>query len=135
MRHSLRLGSRKPMNREWALASLATNVALPGAGTLLIGRVTGYLQMAVALGGVGLTLVYGVGFIRWFLENRLVLMSPDQEPFVNLGVVWMQLRMPLLGFALFAGGWVWSVISSLLLLWKSLRSGSLPTDGKSPGAD
>jgi hypothetical protein len=119
MRYSLRLGSRKPINREWALASLAANVALPGAGTLLVGRIHGYLQLAMVLCGVVLTMIYGVRFIHWFLEHRAALESPDQDPLASLGLIWLQLRMPLLGMALFAAGWLWSVLGSLLLLWKS----------------
>jgi hypothetical protein len=118
-RYSLRLGSRKPVNREWALASLAANVALPGAGTLLVGRVTGYLQFAMALSGMVLTMIHGMRFIHWALENRAILESADQVPWETLNLIWMQLWMPLLGIAIFGGGWVWSIVTSLVLLWRS----------------
>jgi hypothetical protein len=121
-RYSLRLGSRKPVNREWALASLAANVALPGAGTLLVGRVTGYLQFGMALSGMVLTTIHGMRFIHWALEHRATLEGPEQVPWESLGLIWMQLRMPLLGIGLFGGGWVWSVVSSLVLLWRSWRN-------------
>jgi hypothetical protein len=121
MRYSLRLGNRKPVDREWALASLAANVALPGAGTLLVGRVTGYLQLGMAFSGMVLTLIYGIRFIHWALEHRAMLQSADQVPLENLVLLWTQLQLPLLGIALFSGGWIWSVVSSLILLWRSWR--------------
>jgi hypothetical protein len=104
------------------MASLAANAALPGAGTLLLGRTIGYLQLGLAFVGVVLTLVYGVRFVHWFLEHRLLLENPDQDPLTTLRWVWTEVRISLLGMALFGGAWLWAIAGSLTLLWKSRLS-------------
>jgi hypothetical protein len=119
MRNGLRLGTSKPATREWALASLAANAALPGSGTLLAGRWIGYLQLGLALVGVLLSLVYGIRFIHWYVEHRLVLENPDQDPWMSLWWVWREVRMAWFGIALFMGAWLWAMGGSLVLLWKS----------------
>jgi hypothetical protein len=104
------------------MASLAANAALPGAGTLLLGRTIGYLQLGLAFVGVVLTLVYGVRFVHWFLEHRLLLENPDQDPWTTLRWVWTEVRISLLGMALFGSAWLWAIAGSLTLLWKSRLS-------------
>jgi hypothetical protein len=114
------------MNREWALASLAANAAMPGIGSLLVGRGMGYGQLGLALAGAGLTLVYGMRFVVWYFENRSWLEGAEQDPLASLGLVWQHVRMVLLGVAVFGAGWSWSVLGSLVWLWTAWRRETRP---------
>lgn len=105
------------------MACLIANAALPGTGSLMAGRRVGYLQLAIVFLGVLLTLVYGLRFIAWYFENRSLFDEPGQDPIAALTLLWQQLRMPLLGMALFAFGWLWAVVGTLIL-WLGARHGS-----------
>ena len=52
MKISLALGPRRPLSRQTAWGCLTTNLALPGAGSLVAGRVSGYPQLALGVGGM-----------------------------------------------------------------------------------
>ncbi len=82
---------------------LANLLVLPGLGTWLAGRkAAGALQMALALAGFALTLVWIVAWgTAWV---RLGEMPDGLGPQGSLGV---------LGIGLFAAAWIWSLASSL----------------------
>lgn len=105
-----------------AQACLTANLGLPGAGSLMAGRRVGYAQVAVALAGMGLTLVFGVSFIVWCVRNIEQLRSPELDPVHNLVDVWLHLRWALLGLGLFAVAWLWALGSSLGILSEARRS-------------
>jgi len=107
---------RAPLSRETAWACLTTNLAMPGAGSLAAGRLSGYAQIALALGGMAISLLFGVRFIWWFLSNWSQLQNPDADPVATLGEIWRALKWPLLGLGLFVLSWLWALVTSLGIL-------------------
>jgi hypothetical protein len=119
----LALGPRRPLSRQTAWGCLTTNLALPGLGSLVAGRISGYSQAALALGGMGLTMAFGVRFMLWFAANWARLHDPEADPVAALLEMWVAggLRWALLGIALFALGWLWALATSLGLLRAAKR--------------
>ena len=113
MKISLALGPRQPLSRQTAWGCLTSNLALPGSGSLLAGRVSGYAQLALAIIGLILSVSLGVRFILWCLANWSRLHDPNADPVAALGEMWLGLRWPLLGLAIFAFGWLWALATSL----------------------
>ena len=124
MKVSLALGPRRPLSRQTAWGCLTTNLALPGLGSLVAGRLCGYAQAALALGGMGLTLAFGVRFLLWFANNWARIHDPEADPLAVLRDMWVAgcLRWAVLGIALFALGWLWALATSLALL-RAARTG------------
>ena len=60
---SLALGPRRPLSRQTAWGCFTTNLAMPGFGSLVAGRISGYAQAALTIGGMVLTMVFGARFI------------------------------------------------------------------------
>jgi hypothetical protein len=116
MKISFALGPRRPLSRETAWGCLTSNVALPGVGSLVAGRLSGYPQAALALGGMALTLVFGLRFFVWFAANYPRLYGPDTNGLDALLEVLHAVRWACLGIALFALGWLWALATSLRLL-------------------
>lgn len=116
MKISLALGERRPISRQTAWGCLTTNLAAPGFGSLVAGRIAGYPQAALALGGLAITTLLGVRFIVWSLANWSRLHDPQAESLDALGEMWRAARWPLLGIAIFAVGWLWALCTSLQIL-------------------
>jgi hypothetical protein len=108
---------RRPLDRATAWGCLTSNLAIPGSGTIVAGRRTGYIQGALALAGMGLTTVYGVRFMAWYFANYARFQQDGTDPFRVMGELWLAMRWALLGMALFAVGWLWALGSS----WAALR--------------
>lgn len=91
----------------WMLTNL---LVLPGLGSVLGGRRVGYLQAALALAGLVLSLMFVAGFVHeWWTLRQL----PE------LTGRWLLLGAG--GVALFACSWLWALLTSLLLLRDSRR--------------
>jgi hypothetical protein len=89
---------------------------MPGFGSLAAGRRSGYFQAALALGGLALTMVFGVPLLRWYVANWSRLYGAEADPSSVLNEIWPRLRWPLAGFVVFAAGWLWSLGTSLQIL-------------------
>ncbi len=122
MKISLALGPRRTLSPQTAWGCLTTNVALPGFGSLLAGRRSGYPQAALALGGTALTVVCGVHFITWYVANWSHLQNPGGDPFDSLTQLWQAVRWPFLGIGLFALGWLWALSTSLAIVAEAKRA-------------
>src|SRR6266478_1303859 len=101
MKISLALGPRHPLSRQTAWGCLTTNLALPGSGSLVAGRRSGYAQLALAVSGMVLTLIFGLRFLAWFVANWSRFHQPDTDPFAALGEMWHVLRWPVVGIGVF----------------------------------
>jgi hypothetical protein len=88
---------------------------MPGAGSLAAGRCIGYLQMALALAGLGISSVTTVRFVSWYLDHLPEVREPDME---TVFAILQELRGPALGLAIFTAGWLWALVTS----WQILRS-------------
>jgi hypothetical protein len=116
MKISLARGPRQPLSRQTAWGCLTTNLALPGFGSLVAGRSSGYAQAVLGIVGLALTAVFGVRFIAWYFANWPRLSGDQADPFVALGELWKAVRWPLLGVGVFLLGWLWALITSLEIL-------------------
>jgi hypothetical protein len=126
MKYSLRLRSRRALNRSEARACLAANLALPGAGSLAAGRPIGYLQMAVALAGFIITLLSGIPMIEWCLSNWTRMRDPFSDSPDLMLDLWRHARWPLAGISLFVIGTVWAAATGLQLLAQAPKEGVPP---------
>ena len=113
---SLALGPRRPLSRQTAWGCLTTNLAMPGFGSLVAGRVSGYAQVALAIGGMTLTMIFGVRFIWWYVANWGRFHGGDADTMAALSEMWPFLKWPLLGFGMFAFGWLWALATSLQIV-------------------
>jgi hypothetical protein len=117
MKFSLISAPRRPLDRQTAWGCLTTNqFGLPGLGSLAAGRRTGYGQMALSLAGVAITAAYGVRFMTWYVSSSAKLQQLQSQPDVYLHEIWIHLRWPLLGFAVFLAGWLWALASSICIV-------------------
>ena len=124
MRISLALGPRRRLSRQTAWGCLTTNVAMPGFGSLVAGRVSGYAQAALAIGGMTLTMIFGMRFIWWMVANWSRFHEPDADPTAGLGEMWQYLKWPLVGFGMFGVGWLWAVVTGLQIVSSARKAES-----------
>ena len=104
------------ITRKRAVVCLGMNaLAFPGLGTIMAGRAIGYVQAAV----MSLGFFLFAGFMLWYLVssvgalNRFML-SGVQEDLSQQYRPWLWVLWLGLGLSVFA--WVWSVVSSLVVL-------------------
>ena len=111
----------KPADRQAAQGFLASNLVLPGLGSLAAGRRAGWPQLALCLVGFAITLFFGVRFLTWSLAHWSEFHGTDPmlDPMKPLRDLWQQARWPLLGIALFAVSWVWALLTSWSMLAES----------------
>jgi hypothetical protein len=124
MKVSLALGPRRPLSRSTAWGCLTTNLAMPGFGSLVAGRVSGYAQAALAIGSMLLTVIFGMRFIWWYVANWSRFYGPESDPTAALVEMWPYLKWPLVGLGMFAVGWVWALATSLQILNSSRKDQS-----------
>ncbi len=98
--------SPKPLDHASAWACLLSNaLALPGLGSLLAGRRSGFFQVAVALVGFGLVMVWLISFAGlWIYLGE---MPRHGGLYRNYG---------LLGLGMSVISWVWAFFTSLSIL-------------------
>src|SRR4051794_38669590 len=108
MKISLALGKSRPLSRRTAWGCLTANLAVPGSGSLVAGRISGYPQTALGLIGLAVTVIFGVRFIYWYFANWSQI-SHAPDPFAAIAEMWLVLKWPLLGMAIFLFGWLWSL--------------------------
>lgn len=102
------------LDRPTAWACVAANLLiLPGLGSWILGRVAGLMQMAMALTGFGLTLIWAF----WLVKAWLALKHLPTEAGPHLAKA-------LTGVLLFTVAWFWALGSSLSILRNSsLKNG------------
>jgi hypothetical protein len=103
---------------------------LPGLGSLAAGRPAGYAQMALSLGGLALTTAFAVPAFMWLSSSNNLPQGGDPSG-VSLEELWIHVRWALLGFGVFACGWLWSLASGLSILAES-RSAEVPSAPRIP---
>ena len=116
MKISLALGKREGLTRQTARGCVATNIALPGFGSLMAGRAIGYAQAVLTIVSFVLTLFFGGKFILWYLANFSNLNGPDADPFETWPRIWLNIRWAVLGMGLFAVSWLWSLATNAAIL-------------------
>lgn len=111
MKLSLALGKKGPISRQTAWGCLTTNLAVPGIGSLLAGRIVGYFQLAVYGAGFAVSMYFGVQTLYWYQQNYSRLTQQD-DPSGSLFEMWVHVKWPLVGVALCALAILWGFISS-----------------------
>ena len=105
------------ISRDTAMGCLATNVALPGFGTVMAGKpVLGIFQAILGLTGLALTLIYGVRLFIWMLTNWNRIYDPNGDPMEILPEMFSAIFWPLVGIFLVVIALVWSVLTTLHIL-------------------
>ncbi|HWI58691.1 MAG TPA: hypothetical protein VNZ22_15810 [Bacillota bacterium] len=89
---------------------------MPGFGSLMAGRSSGYVQALLALAGMVLTLVFGLRFVLWFFANYARFHDAQADPLANFEQLWLAVRWALLGILIFILGWCWALITSLQIV-------------------
>ena len=124
MKISLALGQRKPLDRTTAWGCLTANLAVPGCGSLVAGRVSGYFQLLLAIAGVTLTTLFGSRFIVWYVHHWGQMQQIETDPAASFQELWSRLRWALLGMLVFLAGLLWALASSFGILLESKKSQS-----------
>ena len=89
---------------------------MPGFGSLVAGYVSGYAQAALSVGGTIVSLVFGARFIMWYVANWSHFHELDADPAAALVEMWQFLKWPLVGFGMFAVGWLWALVTSFQIV-------------------
>lgn len=124
-------GAARAEDREVARVCMATNLALPGFGTLLAGRWIGLAQALLTVTAFALTLGGGWRLFTWYAAHRAQFDDPLADPLENLRALWRAARWPLLGMGLFALNWLWALASS----WQIVRAARSPGRQKPPQSE
>ena len=118
MKISLALGPRQPLSRQTAWGCLTTNLAMPGLGSLVAGRKSGYAQLVLGLASMAGTLFFGIRFLSWLSANWSRVYQAEGDPVATLSEMWQALRWAFFSIAAFLVSWLWALASS----WQILRS-------------
>jgi hypothetical protein len=94
----------------------------------MAGRISGYPQVALALGGLALSALFAARFFAWYIVNSSRLQNDQGDPFAAFHEIWLAARWPLLGIGVFATGWLWALGSS----WQILRAARKADAHKEP---
>jgi heme/copper-type cytochrome/quinol oxidase subunit 3 len=121
MKISLARGPRGPVSTQTAWGCLTSNLALPGSGSLLAGRASGYGQLLLSLIGMSLTLLFGMRYLIWQTSNWSRLQA-EVDPLSALQEMWIHLRWAALGIGMFLVSVVWAFVSSLAILASSRQA-------------
>jgi hypothetical protein len=119
MKISLALGKGGPLSRQSAWGCLTANLALPGSGSLLAGRRTGYVQLGLAVISLAGSLIFAVRFFLWYMQHKSQMTAREDDPFGALEQMWVYLKWPLLSIGVFAFSWIWGLLTGLGLLWQA----------------
>jgi hypothetical protein len=126
MKISLALGERRPLSRQTAWGCLTTNIALPGFGSLVAGRKSGYPQALLSIGGMVVSVIFGVRALLWMLTNWSRMHDPAVDQFAVMGEMWAVLRWAILGFAIFGVGWLWALVTSYGIIHSAKTDSAVP---------
>ena len=83
MKTSSARATPEALTAQTAKGCVATNLALPGFGSLMARRAVGYPQAALTVVGFGLTAWFGVRFGIWYFQNSAALRDADSDPVEN----------------------------------------------------
>jgi hypothetical protein len=127
-----RLGDARHITSDNAWACVSTNLALPGCGSLMAGRRSGYPQ--AVLGGIGFLLTFGFGlkFVIWGVQHWSELRHPEGDPVATLTALWRACRWALLGMGLFGGAWLWALVTSFGILRLARQRAAAPVSPPRP---
>ena len=109
------------MTRDKAKVCLMMNLGFPGSGSLMAGKIVGYLQVLLTLGGFAISMICGGKFLAWFFANWSRLQNPSNDPLQTFSEIWQAVKWPLAGVGLFGLAWLWGLGTGLLILVAAKR--------------
>lgn len=112
----------EPLSVQTARGYVATNLTLPGFGSLMAKRAVGWPQAALTVAGFALTMIFGVRFAIWFFQNTDALYGSQADPIEALTNVWRAVRWALLGIGLFAVSGLWALTTNAAILRSARRA-------------
>ena len=115
----------EPPSVQTARGFVGTNLALPGFGSLMARRAEGWPQAALTVAGFGLTAWFGVRLGIWYFQNSSAINDPEADPFGVMTHEWLIARWALLGMALFAISWLWSLATNTAILRSARRADTM----------
>src|SRR5689334_16434627 len=101
MKISLALGPRRPLSRQTAWGCFTTNLAMPGFGSLVAGRISGYPQAALMIVGLIVSLAGIARALVWYSANASRMQDQQGDPLAAFAEMWLVMRWPVLGLAIF----------------------------------
>lgn len=126
MKTSSARANPEPLSVQTARGCVATNLTLPGFGSLMAKRAVGWPQAVLTVAGFALTMIFGVRFMIWFFQNTDALYGSQADPIETLANVWRAVRWAFLGIGLFAVSGLWALTTNAAIL-RSARQAD-PTD-------
>jgi hypothetical protein len=115
----MKTSSAKNPDLKTAQGCCATNLVLPGLGSIIGGQKSGYPQLTLCLAGFTLTMAGGIRFITWSLAHWKEFQDPNADPATaleNTKHILYYFCWPFLGMVIFAAAWVWSFFTSRKML-------------------
>ncbi len=92
----------KPLDRATAWVCLISNLlVLPGLGSLVAGKRSGFFQMPMALIGLGLSVFWMISFIKIWVHTKEIPLYGG--PYLLIGI---------LGIGIFFAAWLWALATS-----------------------
>lgn len=82
--------------------------------------------MALAFGGMILTVLAGLPMIQWCLANWARLQDPGSDPIGMMLDLWLHLRWPMAGICLFAFSMAWAGFTGWRLVAEASEDGAPP---------
>jgi hypothetical protein len=126
MKIFLALGERRPLSRQTAWGCLTSNIALPGSGSLMAGRKSGYPQVLLGIGGMILTVIFGLRGLLWMLANWSRMRDPATDQIAVMSDMWSVLRWAFLGMAIFGLGWLWALATGYSIVRSAKNDSPAP---------
>lgn len=108
-------GPKAGRERAWAVA-IANQLALPGFGTVMVGRKIGYAQLALSITGVICFTAFLIHALPHLGELLAQLANPTDEPdaaldFVAQWIPWLGVAFA--GIFLWVAAWCWALGTSV----------------------
>jgi hypothetical protein len=116
-------GSTLSSSEAWA-ALIVNLLVVPGGGSLMLRRKSGWLQMLVAVVGAGITFYGGIIALR-----AMYRFSVDTEV-LDTGPLWWMAA----GFALFLAAWLWGLATAVQALRSARAAEHIATLTKTQAA-
>jgi hypothetical protein len=95
---------------------------MPGFGSLVAGRISGYPQAALMATGLITSVVGVIRAASWYATNGSHFQDPQTDPFTNFTAMLLAMRLAVLGLGIFGFALLWALFTSLDILREAKRA-------------
>jgi hypothetical protein len=92
----------------------------------MAGRKSGYPQALLAIGGMVVSVIFGVRGLLWMLANWSRMHDPGIDQLAVMSEMWSVLRWAFLGMVIFGLGWIWALGSSYGIIRSAKNDPAVP---------